>query len=91
MSVKVSIPSPLRRFTAGQAHAQVEAQTLAACLDALEQAYPGVKGRLCDGDGGLRRFVNLYVNGEDVRFLQGLKTPLQSGDEVSIVPAIAGG
>ena len=65
--------------------------SLAQCIDALEAAYPGLKDRLCDEAGEIRRFVNIYVNGEDVRFLQGLATPVSDGDEVSIVPAVAGG
>jgi len=65
--------------------------SLAQCIDALEAAYPGLKDRLCDEAGEIRRFVNIYVNGEDVRFLQGLTTTVADGDEVSIVPAVAGG
>jgi molybdopterin synthase sulfur carrier subunit len=65
--------------------------SLAQCIDALEASYPGLKDRLCDEAGEIRRFVNIYVNGEDVRFLQGLTTALKDGDEVSIVPAVAGG
>jgi molybdopterin synthase sulfur carrier subunit len=65
--------------------------TLIACIDGLEAEYPGLKERLCDENGELRRFVNVYVNGEDVRFQQGMETPLKAGDEVSIVPAVAGG
>ncbi len=91
MSIKVSIPSPLRSFTGGAAQAIVEARSVHDCLHALEKAYPGIKARLCEEDGSLRRFVNVYVNGEDIRFLQGAHTTLKPGDEVSIVPAIAGG
>ena len=65
--------------------------SLAQCIDGLDAAYPGLKDRLCDEAGEIRRFVNIYVNGEDVRFLQGLTTPIKDGDEVSIVPAVAGG
>ncbi len=65
--------------------------SLAQCIDGLDAAYPGLKDRLCDEAGEIRRFVNIYVNGEDVRFLGGLATPVQDGDEVSIVPAVAGG
>ena len=91
MSVKVRIPGPLRRLTEGQGTVEVSASTLAGCIEALEACFPGTKERLCDEDGQLRRFINIYVNGEDVRFLQGLETHLKSGDEVSLVPAIAGG
>jgi molybdopterin synthase sulfur carrier subunit len=65
--------------------------TLAACIEGLESAYPGLKDRICDDTGELRRFVNVYINGEDVRFMDGLASALKSGDEVSIVPAVAGG
>ena len=65
--------------------------SLAQCIDGLDAAYPGLKDRLCDEAGGIRRVVNIYVNGEDVRFLQGMATPVKDGDEVSIVPAVAGG
>ena len=68
-----------------------DGQNLAQCIDALEASYPGLKDRLCDEAGEIRRFVNVYVNGEDVRFLQGLATVVADGDEVSIVPAVAGG
>ena len=91
MSVQVRIPSPLRRVTGGKSMAEVNATTLSACLDDLEKQFPGIKERLCDSKGQIQHFVNIYVNGEDVRFLQDLNTPLKSGDEVSIVPAIAGG
>lgn len=87
----VRIPTPLRRLTRGEAQVQVECSTLDQCIEALEKAYPGIKERLCDENGDLRRFVNFYVNGNDVRFLQGRQTPIKPGDEVSIVPAVAGG
>ena len=91
MSVKVRIPTPLRKLTNEQDVVSSDGGTLLACIEALEEQYPGLKERLCDETGGLRRFVNIYVNGEDVRFQQGLQTPLNAGDEVSIVPAVAGG
>ena len=68
-----------------------DGSNLSACIESLETQYPGLKDRLCDENGDLRRFVNVYINGEDVRFLAGLSTALQAGDEVSIVPAVAGG
>ncbi len=91
MSISVRIPTPLRRVTNGADKVDVEGDTLAAIIDALDGKFPGIRGRLCDEDGALRNFVNVYVNGEDVRFLDGLATPTKSGDEVSIVPAVAGG
>lgn len=91
MSVKVRIPTPLRGLTQEQDVVAANGGTLAACIEGLERAYPGLKERICDEAGEIRRFVNIYVNGEDVRFLDGLATALKPGDEVSIVPAVAGG
>jgi molybdopterin synthase sulfur carrier subunit len=91
MSVKVRIPTPLRKLTNELDVVVGEAGTLLSCIDGLEATYPGLKERICDEQGEIRRFVNVYVNGEDVRFMQGLQTPLKAGDEVSIVPAVAGG
>ena len=91
MSVRVRIPTPLRSATEGQAELTSEAATVGALLTDLEQRYPAIRGRLRDDAGEVRRFVNLYVNGEDVRFRDGLATGLRAGDELSIVPAVAGG
>ena len=91
MSVTVRIPGPLRKVTNGQDKVEVQCATLDECINTLEELFPGVKERLMDETGELRHFVNVYVNGEDVRFMQGLATPTQTGDEVSIVPAVAGG
>ena len=91
MSVLVRIPTPLRALTKGQGEVKAEAGTVGELLDRLEQAYAGIKARLCEENGNIRRFINIYVNEEDIRFLQGVSTPLKAGDEVSIVPAIAGG
>jgi molybdopterin synthase sulfur carrier subunit len=91
MAVKVLIPTPLQKLTHDQATIECEGATIAELLETLEQNCPGLKARLCDENGQLRRFVNFYVNSEDIRFLDGASTPLQDGDEVSIVPAIAGG
>ena len=91
MSVIVRIPTPLRKITADQETVSSDGGSLSECIDSLEASYPGLKERLCDEGGEIRRFVNVYINGEDVRFLQGLATPLKDGDEVSIVPAVAGG
>ena len=90
-NVKVLIPTPLRKLTGDEETVQAEADSIAALMSALDAQHPGIGGRLLDEQGNLRRFVNLYVNGEDVRFLQGKDTALKEGDEVSIVPAIAGG
>ena len=91
MPVKVLIPTPLRNLTANAAEVSVEASDVSGLIGALEKAHPGLKERLCDEQGKLRRFVNVYLNEEDIRFLQGEATALKAGDEVSIVPAIAGG
>ena len=91
MEIKVRIPTPLQALTAGKPEVQAGGATLRDLLEDLETQFPGVKERLYDEQGNLRRFVNLYVNDEDVRFLQGEDTALDEGDEVSIIPAIAGG
>ena len=91
MAVKVRIPTPLRGLTNNLDVVAGEGGTLSHCIDGLESTYPGLKDRICDEQGEIRRFVNVYVNGEDVRFLSGLDTALNAGDEVSIVPAVAGG
>ncbi|MBD2020216.1 MoaD/ThiS family protein [Leptolyngbya sp. FACHB-36] len=91
MSVKVLIPTPLQKLTNNQATVECNGGTIGELLNSLEQSCPGIKARLCDDQGELRRFVNFYVNSEDIRFLEGTNTPLKDGDEVSIIPAIAGG
>ena len=91
MPVKVRIPTPLRKLTNELDIVSAEGGTLGAVIDGLETTYPGLKERVCDERGEIRRFVNVYINGEDVRFLSGLTSPLKAGDEVSIVPAVAGG
>jgi molybdopterin synthase sulfur carrier subunit len=91
MSVKVLVPTPLQKFTSNQAVLECSGNSVSELLDSLEQACPGIKERLCDENGQPRRFLNLYVNSEDIRFLDGTSTPLKDGDEVSIVPAVAGG
>jgi molybdopterin synthase sulfur carrier subunit len=91
MSVKVRIPTPLRPLTNDADVVSGEGGTLGSVIDGLEATYPGIKDRICDDTGEIRRFVNVYINGEDVRFLQGLQSELKAGDEVSIVPAVAGG
>lgn len=91
MSVTIRIPTPLRSLTRGQGEITGEGGSVQELIENLEAAYRGIKERLCDGDGNIRRFINVYVNEEDIRFLNGLATPLKPGDTVSIVPAIAGG
>jgi molybdopterin synthase sulfur carrier subunit len=91
MSVHVRIPTPLRRFTGGAEEVGVDGDTIDGIMNDLERRFPGIKERLCDEQGRVRRFVNVYVNGDDIRFLNSLDTPVKDGDEVSIVPAIAGG
>ncbi len=91
MSVTVRIPTPLRKLTGGADEVSAEGANVGDVIDNLEAANPGLKDRICDDAGEIRRFVNVYVNDEDVRFLDGRGTSLKDGDEVSIVPAIAGG
>jgi molybdopterin synthase sulfur carrier subunit len=91
MSVMVRIPTPLRRLTQGEDKVSVNGEKLGEIVNALEAKFPGIKDRLCDDSGELRNFVNIYINGEDVRFLDGLNTDTSDGDEISVVPAVAGG
>jgi molybdopterin converting factor small subunit len=91
MPVTVRVPTTLRTLTAGASEVAVEGATVSEVLDQLEGVHPGFKERLLDTDGGLRRFVNLYVADDDVRFRDGLDTPVADGDTVSIIPAVAGG
>ena len=91
MSVRVRIPTPLRQATDGAAELSLDAPTVASVISELETRYPAIRGRLRDESGALRRFVNLYVNGEDVRYLSGLDTRVDPEDEVRLLPAIAGG
>jgi sulfur-carrier protein len=91
MPVQVRIPTPLRKFTGGAESVTASGATVAAVVQDIESHHPGLKERICDDAGKVRRFVNVYVNGEDIRFLSSLDTPVKEGDEISIVPAIAGG
>ncbi|MEB3353357.1 MAG: MoaD/ThiS family protein [Cyanobacteriota bacterium] len=91
MAVQVLIPTPLQKFTNDEASVSLDATSVTALVEALEGRYPGIKARLCDEAGKLRRFLNIYVNSEDIRFLDNENTGLSDGDEVSIVPAVAGG
>lgn len=91
MSVTVRIPTPLRTATGGQSTAEVEGGTVGEVVHALDAAYPGIGERILDGEGKVRRFVNVFVDDEDIRFAQGLDTPVREGGTVSIIPAVAGG
>ena len=91
MPVQVRIPTPLRKLTHDEEVVETSAETIGDAITDLESRYPGLQERLLDDDGQVRRFVNVYVNEEDIRFLQEMETPLKDGDEVSIIPAIAGG
>ena len=90
MAVTVRIPTPLRTFTGGADEVSIDGGTVGELIDNLETAHPGIKDRVCD-EKGVRRFVNIYANDEDIRFLDNLETAVKEGDTVSIVPAIAGG
>ena len=90
MTIEVRIPTILRTYTAGEKAVSAKGASLAALIDDLEANHPGIKERLID-DGDLRRFVNVYVNDEDVRFIGGLEAPLSDGDQVVVLPAVAGG
>ncbi len=91
MSVQVRIPTVFRKYTDQQGLVQVEPGSLASVVDQLESRYPGIKGQLLNGDGELHRFVNVYVNDEDIRYLGKLETTAADGDEVSLLPSVAGG
>ena len=91
MSVAIKIPTSLRRFVGGQDQVDVAGQNVREALDGLEAAHPGIKAKICDVEGNLRRFINVYADQEDIRFLDNLETPLGDGAELQIVPAIAGG
>jgi molybdopterin synthase sulfur carrier subunit len=91
MAIIVRIPTPLQKFTKNQSEVQAEGETVHAVLEHLDRSFPGIRERLCDEHGAVRRFINLYLNDEDIRFLEGEKTVLKDGDELAIIPAIAGG
>jgi molybdopterin synthase sulfur carrier subunit len=91
MAVTVRIPTPLQKMTNNQAEVKAQGSNVKEILADLEKQFPGIQGRLYDDQGKLRRFINFYVNNEDIRFLQGEETAIKDGDEVSVVPAIAGG
>ncbi|HTE55729.1 MAG TPA: ubiquitin-like small modifier protein 1 [Kofleriaceae bacterium] len=87
----IRIPTPLRKLTEGREEVAAAGATVGEVIANLEAAYPGIKARICDDSGAVRKFVNIFANDEDIRFLKNLDTPLKESDEVSIVPAIAGG
>jgi sulfur-carrier protein len=87
----IRIPTPLRKLTNGKEEITATGSTIGALIANLETQYPGIKERICDDTGAVRRFVNIFANDEDIRFLQNLDTPVKESDEISIVPAIAGG
>ncbi len=91
MAVKVRIPTPLMKLTNNQSEVSAEGGTIADILNNLESQYKGIKERICDETGAPRRFINIYLNEEDIRFLEGEKTSVKEGDDISIIPAIAGG
>jgi molybdopterin synthase sulfur carrier subunit len=87
----VFVPTPLRRLTGGQSKVTIEAATINDIIATLEETYPGVKERLLDGEGEIKKFINIFVDGEEIRALQGGETPISEKSEVSIIPAMAGG
>ena len=91
MSLKVVIPAPLRKYTAGAEIVEVDPGTIQQIIEKLETRFPGIRNSVCDDSGSLRRFINVYVDGEDVRFLENLSTRAKDGSEIAIVPAISGG
>jgi molybdopterin converting factor small subunit len=91
MSVSVRVPTILRTYTKGESEVSADGATLSEVLESLDANYPGIRGRIIDEQGELRRFVNVYVGAEDVRFADGLRTPTADGTQISVIPAVAGG
>ena len=91
MAIKVRIPTPLMKLTDNQSEVSAEGETIADIINNLEDQFNGIKDRICEENGSPRRFINIYINEEDIRFLEGEKTTVKDGDEISIIPAIAGG
>ena len=91
MSARVRVPTILRTYTAGESEVTAEGATLSDVLESLDASFPGIKGRIVDEQGSLRRFVNVYVGNDDVRFLDGLATPVADNAQISVIPAVAGG
>jgi len=91
MAIKVRIPTPLMKLTDNQSEVSAEGETISDIINNLENQFNGIKVRICEANGAPRRFINIYINEEDIRFLEGEKTAVKDGDEISIIPAIAGG
>ncbi len=91
MAIKVRIPTPLMKLTDNQSEVSAEGETISDIINNLENQFNGIKDRICEENGAPRRFINIYINEEDIRFLEGEKTTVKDGDEISIIPAIAGG
>ena len=91
MAVTVRIPTPLRKLTDNRSEIEIDGETVESLIGNMEASYPGIKDRICDESGRVRRFINIYINEEDIRFLDGTDTTVKAGDRISIVPAIAGG
>ena len=91
MAIKVRIPTPLMKLTDNQSEVSAEGETISDIINNLENQFNGIKDRICGANGAPRRFINIYINEEDIRFLEGEKTAVKDGDEISIIPAIAGG
>ena len=91
MTIKVRIPTPLMKLTDNQSEVSAEGETISDIINNLENQFNGIKDRICEENGSPRRFINIYINEEDIRFLEGEKTAVKDGDEISIIPAIAGG
>ena len=91
MTIKVRIPTPLMKLTDNQSEVSAKGETISDIINNLESQFNGIKDRICEENGAPRRFINIYINEEDIRFLEGEKTTVKDGDEISIIPAIAGG
>ena len=91
MGVSVRIPTPLRKITDGKSEVDAAGGNISQIIDNMEQSYPGIKQKLCDESGAMRKFLNIYLNDEDIRFMDGLATEVREGDTLSLIPAIAGG
>ena len=91
MTIKVRIPTPLMKLTDNQSEVSAEGKTISDIINNLESQFNGIRDRICEESGSPRRFINIYINEEDIRFLEGEKTAVKDGDEISIIPAIAGG
>lgn len=91
MGIKVRIPTPLRKLTNGESEVEANGADISQLIDDLEKNYPGIKGKLCEENGNVRKFLNIYLNDDDIRFMDSLATEVRDGDNVSLIPAIAGG